>query len=131
MKKLTKEQHHILKEKGTERPFTGKLLHNKKTGAYKCAACGNPLFSSKHKFESGTGWPSFYDIAKSGSVKLQTDFSLGIPRTEVICAKCGGHLGHVFQETKTADCPTGKRFCINSLALDFKENKKKKRTDEK
>jgi len=125
-KKLTREQYHILREKGTEMPGTGKLLHNKKTGVYKCAACGTILFNSKHKFDSGTGWPSFYDLAKEGSIKLEDDFSLGMRRTEVLCAKCGSHLGHLFDERKTKSCPTGKRFCINSLALDFKEDKKKK-----
>ncbi len=118
-KKLTKEQYYILRKKGTEMAGTGKLLYNKKSGMYKCAACGNPLFNSKHKFDSGTGWPSFYEIAKHGNVRLEKDFSLGMTRTEVICSKCRSHLGHVFEETKIKTCPTGKRFCINSLALDF------------
>ncbi len=122
-KKLTKEQYNILREKGTEMPFTGKFLYNKKKGMYFCGACGNPLFSSKHKFESETGWPSFYDVAEHGNIKLQKDFSHGMIRTEVVCAKCGSHLGHLFEESKTQACPTGKRFCINSLALDFKEKK--------
>ena len=128
-KRLTKEQYHILREKGTEMPGTGKLLYNKKKGVYMCGACGNPLFSSKQKYESGTGWPSFYDVAKEGkgNVKLQKDFSHGMLRTEVLCARCGSHLGHVFHEEKTEKCPTGKRFCINSMALDFKENKDKKK----
>ena len=123
-KKLTKEQYHILREKGTEAPGTGKLLHNKKTGVYVCGACGAKLFESKTKFDSGTGWPSFYDIMKNKNVKLQKDYSLLIPRTEVLCAKCGSHLGHVFPHGKSESCPTGKRYCINSLALDFKEKKK-------
>jgi len=116
--KLTPEQYSILRLKGTELPGTGKLLHNKKTGMYTCAACGNELFASGAKFESGTGWPSFYDAAKSDSVELKEDNSHGMRRIEVNCKKCGGHLGHLFDDGPT---PTGKRYCINSLALDFKE----------
>ena len=112
--KLTPEQHYILVEKGTEAPFTGKLLHNKETGNYHCAGCGQELFSSDTKFDSGSGWPSFYDAK---NVELQQDNSLGMNRTEVICRKCGGHLGHVFD-----DGPKGKkRYCINSTALEFEK----------
>lgn len=117
-KKLTKEQYQVLREKATERPFTGKLLDNKEKGMYECAACGNKLFKSDVKFESGTGWPSFYD-AIPRSVKFIEDNSLFMKRTEVVCAKCGSHLGHVFDDGPQEK--TGKRFCINSCSLNFKK----------
>jgi peptide-methionine (R)-S-oxide reductase len=118
-KKLTPEQYHILREKGTEAPFTGKLLHNDATGDYTCAACGAVLFNSETKFDSGSGWPSFYDPANTKAVKLIEDSSLGMKRIEVTCSNCGGHLGHVFDDAY--DQPTGMRFCINSASLGFKE----------
>lgn len=117
--KLTEEQYRILVEKGTERPFTGKYLDNKENGQYCCAACGNPLFDSKTKFDSGSGWPSFYDVIDQGNVKLIRDTSLGMIRTEVVCANCEGHLGHVFDDGPNDK--TGQRYCINSLSLDFKK----------
>ena len=120
-KKLTPEQYRVLREKGTEKPFTGKLLNNKEKGMYVCAACGASLFNSDTKFESGTGWPSFYDVAEKGNVKLKEDYDYGMRRVEVICKKCGGHLGHVFNDAPYM--PTGKRFCINSCTLNFKEEK--------
>ena len=119
-KKLTPEQFHILREKGTEAPFTGKLLYNDEQGSYTCAACGNVLFSSSTKFEADCGWPSFYD-AVPGSVKFTPDNSHGMHRTEVTCAHCGGHLGHVFDDAPAQ--PTGQRFCINSAALQFLKKK--------
>jgi peptide-methionine (R)-S-oxide reductase len=117
-KKLPSDAFHVLREKGTEMPFTGKLLHNKKKGDYTCAGCGAVLFSADAKFDSGTGWPSFDSPAAKENLKLKTDVSMGISRTEVTCAKCGGHLGHVFNDGPTK---TGKRYCINSCSLGFKE----------
>lgn len=116
--KLTPEQYRILREKGTEAPFSGELLHNTETGMYTCAGCGNELFHSDTKFDSGSGWPSFYDVVQSGAVKLQEDTSGGMVRTEVVCAQCGGHLGHVFDDGPKET--TGQRYCINSGALGFK-----------
>jgi peptide-methionine (R)-S-oxide reductase len=117
--KLTPEQYHVLREKGTEASGSGTLLHNDKSGDYVCGACGQVVFTSDTKFDSGSGWPSFYDVANTKAVKLQEDSSLGIRRVEVMCANCGSHLGHVFNDAP--DQPTGMRFCINSAALDFKE----------
>lgn len=120
-KKLTPEQYHTLREKGTEIPFTGKLLYNSAKGTYVCGACGNPLFGSDTKFDAHCGWPSFYDVAKKGAVKLEVDNTDGMHRTEVICSNCGGHLGHLFDDSP--EQPTGLRYCINSAALNFKDDK--------
>jgi len=120
-KRLTPEQYHVLRESGTEAPFSGKLLHQKGSGDYVCMACGAVVFKSDTKFDSGSGWPSFYDPANTEAVRLKEDASLGMHRVEVTCANCGSHLGHVFNDAP--DQPTGMRFCINSAALDFKEKK--------
>ena len=122
---LTEAQKSVLLGKATEAPFTGKFLHNKDGGTYNCANCGQELFRSDTKFDSGTGWPSFYDIAKSGnhqaSVKLLVDNSGGMIRTEAVCTKCGAHLGHVFDDGPQDK--TGKRYCINSVCLDLNPKK--------
>ncbi len=116
-KKLTPEQFEVLRGKGTEAPFSGKLLHEKRDGTYNCVACSNPLFASTAKFDSGTGWPSF-DQALPDAVKNITDSSHGMSREEIVCARCGSHLGHVFNDGPTA---TGKRYCLNSVCLDLEE----------
>jgi len=114
---LTPEQYQVLRQQGTEAPFTGALLHNHDSGDYNCAACGKTVFSSDTKFDSGSGWPSFYDVANTEAVHLIEDSSHGMSRVEVRCANCDGHLGHVFRDAP--EQPTGLRFCINSAALDF------------
>lgn len=116
--KLTPEQYRVLREKGTERPFSGELLHVKDRGRFACAACGNMLFSSDTKFDSGTGWPSFED-ALPGAVSYHRDMSHGMIRTEVTCSKCGSHLGHVFDD---GPGDSGKRYCINSVCLNFEKS---------
>ncbi len=121
-KKLTPEQYKILREKGTEAPFSGEFLHNKETGTYTCGVCDAELFSSDTKFDSGSGWPSFYDVFSSDAVVLNEDRSHGVGRVEVTCADCGSHLGHVFHDAP--DQPTGQRFCINSASLGFKPKTK-------
>ncbi len=117
---LTPEQYHTLRQKGTERPFTGKYVHEKAAGVYVCAGCGQPLFSSDTKFDSGSGWPSFWDVIQTGSVELKTDLSHFMVRTEVVCARCGGHLGHLFEDGPRDR--TGLRYCINSTSLDLKQS---------
>lgn len=118
--KLTPKQYRVLRERDTEAPFAGEFVHQEGKGMYICAGCGEELFSSNAKYDSGSGWPSFYDVAAQGKVELREDDSHGMIRTEVICANCGGHLGHLFEDGPRDK--TGLRYCINSCALAFKED---------
>lgn len=121
--RLTPEEYRVLRERGTERPFTGLYWDNHENGTYKCAACGAQLFSSETKFDSGCGWPSFYDVSSSDAIELKKDYSFGMIRFEVICKKCGSHLGHVFNDGPQ---PTNLRYCINSASLHFKKEENPK-----
>jgi methionine-R-sulfoxide reductase len=124
--RLTPEQYRVMRQKGTEAPFSGEFLYNDTEGVYVCAGCGSDLFKSDNKYKSNVpglaGWPSFGEVVRSGVVKLEPDNSLGMHRTEVLCAKCGGHLGHLFDDEES---PTGKHYCINSVCLGFLPNSDK------
>ncbi len=126
-KELDKETYKVLRKKATERPFTGKYLHNEEKGMYVCAGCGSPLFSSDTKFDSGSGWPSFWAPEEKDNIEEKSDTALFMNRTEILCKECGGHLGHVFEDGPQ---PTGLRYCVNSLSLNFKKKDEKKESGE-
>ena len=117
---LTPQQYAVTRQQATERPFTGEYVHNKEDGTYNCVACGQSLFSSDTKFESGSGWPSFWDVVEHGNVELKEDYSHGMHRVEAVCSRCGSHLGHVFDDGPRDT--TGQRYCINSASLSFRKN---------
>lgn len=119
---LDEDTYYVTREKGTERPFTGKYNSNKEQGIYHCACCGQELFSSDTKYDSGSGWPSFFKPADSSAIAEETDSTHGMVRTEILCSNCGAHLGHVFPDGPK---PTGLRYCVNSLSLDFQKNEGK------
>ncbi|MEW5747347.1 MAG: peptide-methionine (R)-S-oxide reductase MsrB [Candidatus Thermoplasmatota archaeon] len=117
--RLSRDRYQILRMRGTERPFTGELLHNREKGVYVCGGCGAELFRSDDKFDSGSGWPSFFAPIDEGLIEERRDISHGMARTEIVCKRCGGHLGHLFDDGPR---PTGLRYCVNSLSLDFKKS---------
>jgi peptide-methionine (R)-S-oxide reductase len=125
---MTAQEFHVLREKGTERAFTGEYWDHHGDGVYVCGGCGLPLYDSETKFESGTGWPSFYQAVDESNVATLSDTKFGMVRTELLCARCGGHLGHVFPDGPK---PTGQRHCINSVSLDFVPRKKAEKMEEK